>query len=125
MCVESKSGHGQSSSVSGEKEKWKQEKSLLLSEIHELKSRSLSPMPALTVNSSATSNENSRTASPDESLESSMLRVSDACDCVGTIIEPAPVTVGIASTALQAAEDSKMLRAVVIPLEEVRLLQLE
>lgn len=123
MCVEPKSG--QSSSVSGEKEKWKQEKSLLLSEIHELKSRSLSPMPVLTVNSSATSNENSRTASPDESLESSMLRVSGACDCVGTIIEPAPVTVGIASTALQAAEDSKMLRAVVIPLEEVRLLQLE
>ena len=69
----------QASALNQEKEKWRQEKSSLLSEIHLLKGRSLSPNPTPLLSSSATSNENSRTCSPEENLETSMMRVSEQC----------------------------------------------
>ena len=60
-----------------EREKWRTEKCSLLAEIKVLKGRSLSPLPTTPTLTSGTSNENSRTASPEEeSLETSMMRVS-------------------------------------------------
>ena len=59
-----------------EREKWRTEKCSLLAEIKVLKGRSLSPLPPTPTLTSGTSNENSRTASPEDSLETSMMRVS-------------------------------------------------
>ena len=63
----------QKSVLDEEREKWRTEKCSLLAEIKLFKGRSLSPVPTPTL---TTSNENSGTNSPDDCLETSMLRVS-------------------------------------------------
>ena len=64
------------SALDEEREKWRTEKYALLAEVKVLKGRSLSPLPPTTPTlTSGNSNENSRTTSPEESLETSMMRV--------------------------------------------------
>jgi hypothetical protein len=67
------------SALDQEREKWRTEKCALLAEVKVLKGRSLSPLPTTPTLTLETSNENSRTASPDENLEASMMRVSRRC----------------------------------------------
>ena len=64
------------SALNEEREKWRTEKCALLAEVKVLKGRSLSPLPTTPTLTSGNSNENSRTASPEESLETSMMKVS-------------------------------------------------
>ena len=63
------------SALDEEREKWRTEKCALLAEVKVLKGRSLSPLPPTPTLTSGNSDENSRTTSPEESLETSMMRV--------------------------------------------------